>query len=100
MTSAARISVASVHSCTALSCLFVDNSADLSPRRTPSTLKLARPGRLSAYGTTVFAEMSALAVTHGAINLGQGFPDTDGPEVLLETAVSAIRSGAHQYPPG
>src|SRR5687768_9843207 len=44
--------------------------------------------------------MSALAVETGAINLGQGFPDTDGPEVVLETAVAAIRGGANQYPPG
>jgi N-succinyldiaminopimelate aminotransferase len=48
----------------------------------------------------VFAEMSALAATHGAINLGQGFPDADGPTVLLDAAVEAIRRGANQYPPG
>ncbi len=52
-------------------------------------------------GTTIFAEMSALAVATGSINLGQGFPDTDGPTSLLEDAVAAIRSGEHnQYPPG
>jgi N-succinyldiaminopimelate aminotransferase len=52
-------------------------------------------------GTTIFAEMSALAVATGSINLGQGFPDTDGPASLLEDAVAAIRSGEHnQYPPG
>jgi N-succinyldiaminopimelate aminotransferase len=44
--------------------------------------------------------MSALSVAHGAINLGQGFPDTDGPAVLLDTAVAAIRRGDNQYPPG
>jgi N-succinyldiaminopimelate aminotransferase len=48
----------------------------------------------------VFAEMSALAVAHGAINLGQGFPDSDGPDELLDAAVDAIRGGANQYPPG
>ena len=48
---------------------------------------------------TVFARMSALATKSGAINLGQGFPDTDGPAELLEAAVAAIRSGANQYPP-
>jgi N-succinyldiaminopimelate aminotransferase len=48
----------------------------------------------------VFAEMSALAVAHGAINLGQGFPDDDGPEAVLGAAVDAIRRGANQYPPG
>jgi N-succinyldiaminopimelate aminotransferase len=48
---------------------------------------------------TVFARMSALATETGAINLGQGFPDTDGPAELLEAAVAAIRGGANQYPP-
>ena len=53
------------------------------------------------FGTTIFAEMSALAVATGSINLGQGFPDTDGPDVVLNAAVDAIRSGKHnQYPPG
>jgi len=49
---------------------------------------------------TIFAEMSALAVRTGAINLGQGFPDSDGPEAVLAGAVSAIRGGGNQYPPG
>ncbi|MCV2393524.1 pyridoxal phosphate-dependent aminotransferase [Actinotalea sp. M2MS4P-6] len=49
---------------------------------------------------TVFAEMSALAVATGAINLGQGFPDTDGPAHVREAAVDALRSGRNQYPPG
>ena len=55
---------------------------------------------LAPFGTTIFATMSALAAEHGAINLGQGFPDTDGPAEVLEAAVSAIRSGLNQYPPG
>ena len=55
---------------------------------------------LAPFGTTIFATMSALAAEHGAINLGQGFPDTDGPEEVLEAAVAAIRSGCNQYPPG
>jgi N-succinyldiaminopimelate aminotransferase len=49
---------------------------------------------------TIFAEMSALALATGAINLGQGFPDTDGPVEVLDAAVAAIRGGANQYPPG
>ena len=49
---------------------------------------------------TIFAEMSALAGRTGAINLGQGFPDEDGPAAVLDAAVEAIRSGANQYPPG
>lgn len=57
--------------------------------------------RLRGFGTTIFAEMSALAARTGAINLGQGFPDTDGPPEVAEAAVAAIRSGnANQYPPG
>ncbi|WP_043672851.1 aminotransferase class I/II-fold pyridoxal phosphate-dependent enzyme [Clavibacter michiganensis] len=51
-------------------------------------------------GTTVFAEMSALAVATGAINLGQGFPDEDGPREVLESARAAISAGMNQYPPG
>ncbi|WP_251450246.1 aminotransferase class I/II-fold pyridoxal phosphate-dependent enzyme [Microbacterium sp. Marseille-Q6648] len=49
---------------------------------------------------TIFAEMSALAARTGAINLGQGFPDEDGPAAVLEAAREAIASGANQYPPG
>ncbi|MEU7316741.1 pyridoxal phosphate-dependent aminotransferase [Streptomyces sp. NPDC007083] len=57
--------------------------------------------RLAGFGTTIFAEMSALAVRTGAINLGQGFPDTDGPEEIREAAVRALRDGrGNQYPPG
>lgn len=57
--------------------------------------------RLAGFGTTIFAEMSALAVRTGAINLGQGFPDTDGPEEVREAAVRALRDGrGNQYPPG
>ena len=56
--------------------------------------------RLQGFGTTIFAEMSALAQATGAINLGQGFPDTDGPAQVAEAAVAAIRAGHNQYPPG
>ena len=56
--------------------------------------------KLSRFGTTIFAEMSALATETGAINLGQGFPDTDGPAEVLDAAVQAIRDGVNQYPPG
>jgi aspartate/methionine/tyrosine aminotransferase len=54
---------------------------------------------LSGYGTTVFTVMSALAVEHDAINLGQGFPDTDGPADILEAAARAAVEGPNQYPP-
>ena len=57
--------------------------------------------RLAEFGTTIFAEMSQLAVETGAINLGQGFPDTDGPAPVLEAARRAIAEGrGNQYPPG
>src|SRR6476469_845286 len=57
--------------------------------------------RLDGFGTTIFAEMSALALRTGSINLGQGFPDTDGPEEVREAAVRALRDGrGNQYPPG
>ncbi len=56
--------------------------------------------RLQPFGTTIFAEMSALAVATGAINLGQGFPDTDGPDAVKQAAIDAIRAGHNQYPPG
>jgi len=64
------------------------------PVRAPLT------SRLAGFGTTIFAEMSALAASTGAINLGQGFPDTDGPEEVIEAAVAAMRGGCNQYPPG
>lgn len=69
-----------------------------------STSGSARPllnRRLAEFGTTIFADMSALALKTGAINLGQGFPDTDGPEEIREAAVRALRDGrGNQYPPG
>jgi aspartate/methionine/tyrosine aminotransferase len=59
--------------------------------RSPVTQKLA------GLGTSVFAEMSALAVRHGAINLAQGFPDFDGPGFVKDAAIDAIRAGHGQY---
>src|SRR5688572_24039552 len=56
--------------------------------------------RLAGLGTTIFAEMSQLAVATGAINLGQGFPDEDGPIEVADAAIAAIRGGVNQYPPG
>jgi N-succinyldiaminopimelate aminotransferase len=55
--------------------------------------------RMRPFGTTIFTEMSALAVDTGSINLGQGFPDTDGPPEMLAAAAAALASGANQYPP-
>ena len=56
--------------------------------------------RMRRFGTTIFAEMSALAVEHDAVNLGQGFPDTAGPQPVLDAAIEAISAGRNQYPPG
>jgi aspartate/methionine/tyrosine aminotransferase len=54
---------------------------------------------LGSIGTTIFTVMSALATEHGSINLGQGFPDTDGPEDVVQAAADALKDGRNQYPP-
>ncbi|MFF9775085.1 pyridoxal phosphate-dependent aminotransferase [Streptomyces sp. NPDC013978] len=73
-------------------------TSSASPARTP---RPALNRRLAEFGTTIFAEMSALALQTGSINLGQGFPDTDGPEEIRDAAVRALRDGrGNQYPPG
>ena len=56
--------------------------------------------RLNGIPTTIFTEMSALAMRTGAINLGQGFPDIDGPDSVVDRAVTALRNGENQYAPG
>jgi N-succinyldiaminopimelate aminotransferase len=55
--------------------------------------------RLRPFGTTIFTEYSALALRTGALNLGQGFPDSDGPEEIMEAVSTAMRSGFNQYAP-
>jgi methionine aminotransferase len=62
--------------------------------RTPSL-----PSRLPNVGTTIFTVMSALAQQHGAVNLGQGFPDFEGDPKLIDAVVAAMREGLNQYPP-
>jgi N-succinyldiaminopimelate aminotransferase len=62
-------------------------------------LRFPAASRLAGFGTTIFTEMSALAERTGSINLGQGFPDEDGPSAVLEAAVRAIRDGHNQYAP-
>ncbi|NQX12843.1 aminotransferase class I/II-fold pyridoxal phosphate-dependent enzyme [Microbacteriaceae bacterium VKM Ac-2855] len=69
----------------------------------PWTRAAEGAGLLGADGSvaaTIFSEMSALAARTGAINLGQGFPDEDGPGIVLEAARAAIADGVNQYPPG
>jgi N-succinyldiaminopimelate aminotransferase len=58
-----------------------------------------RAARLDGLGTTIFTEMTALAVQTGAINLGQGFPDTDGPTAVIDAAIAALQGGENQYAP-
>ncbi|TDE15737.1 pyridoxal phosphate-dependent aminotransferase [Jiangella asiatica] len=65
------------------------------PLRQPALVERMRP-----FTSTIFAEITALATRTGAINLGQGFPDTDGPRLILDAAAAAIHSGRNQYPPG
>jgi N-succinyldiaminopimelate aminotransferase len=65
------------------------------PRRPAALVPRLRP-----FTSTIFAEMTALATRTGAINLGQGFPDQDGPKEMLRVAQQAIASGENQYPPG
>jgi aspartate/methionine/tyrosine aminotransferase len=52
--------------------------------------------RVAGFGTTIFTEMSALAVQHGAVNLGQGFPDFPGPEFVKQAAAAAIAADLNQ----
>jgi N-succinyldiaminopimelate aminotransferase len=63
--------------------------------RTPALVSRLRP-----FTSTIFAEMTALAVRTGSVNLGQGFPDTDGPKAMLDAARRAIATGVNQYSPG
>jgi len=66
----------------------------------PARSERAYAQRVRGLGTTIFAEMSDLARRTGAINLGQGFPDADGPPEIVEAAVEAMRTGHNQYAPG
>ena len=66
---------------------------------TAAATRIGPAARVAGFGTTIFAEMTRLAQAHGAVNLGQGFPDFDGPEFLHEAAVRAIRDGRNQYCP-
>jgi N-succinyldiaminopimelate aminotransferase len=64
----------------------------------PMAKRLPRlTARLQGLGTSIFAEMTALALQHQAVNLGQGFPDFDGPEFVKDAAIEAIRAGKNQY---
>src|SRR5205085_4601949 len=72
----------------------------------PSGLRVGSGGvksqssRLDGLGTTIFAEMSALALRTDSVNLGQGFPDTDGPASVIEAVEEAMHHGRNQYAPG
>ena len=62
-------------------------------------MAMSLPSRLPDIGTTIFSTMSALAARHGAVNLGQGFPDFDCDPALIEAVSRAMRAGHNQYPP-
>src|SRR5688572_14926895 len=66
----------------------------------PRSLAAVLATRLQGIAPTIFSRMSALAVSTGAVNLGQGFPDVDGPPSVIAAAVEALGSGANQYAPG
>ncbi len=62
-------------------------------------MRASGAGRLNGLGTTIFTQMTSLAEQTGAINLGQGFPDFDGPPAVIDAAVAALRAGENQYAP-
>src|SRR5204862_1544259 len=70
------------------------------PRGSAIVRRPALTPRLQPFTSTIFAEMTALATRTNAVNLGQGFPDTDGPSSMLDVARDAIARGVNQYPPG
>ncbi|KAK9096016.1 hypothetical protein Sjap_021513 [Stephania japonica] len=78
----------------------VDSQTDgvSTPQLQDRPLQVAR--RLEKFKTTIFTQMSSLAIKHGAINLGQGFPNFDGPEFVKEAAIQAIKDGKNQYARG
>jgi N-succinyldiaminopimelate aminotransferase len=75
-------------------------AAAVVPAVTRVTVRDMLVARMAPFTSTIFAEMSALALRTGAINLGQGFPDTDGPESLLADVAANVTGGVNQYPPG
>ena len=74
-------------------------AADPTPIWATFPAMIHRAARLDGLGTTIFTEMTALAQATGAINLGQGFPDEDGPAAVIDAAVDALRGGHNQYAP-
>lgn len=82
----------------------VSTSQPSSSTQDETTQKASRPlqvaKRLEKFKTTIFTQMSMLAIKHGAINLGQGFPNFDGPEFVKEAAIQAIKDGKNQYARG
>lgn len=81
---------------------MIPSTDNATPAAAPWRAMASGGGLLDATGafrSTIFDETSALAARHGAVNLGQGFPDQDGPEAMTEAAVAAIRSGQNQYTP-
>lgn len=85
--------------------LWLDRLANIQKRRTATyaglvTLQSPLATKLAGFGASIFGEMTALAVATGSINLGQGFPDYNGPNEVLSIAQQEIAGGNNQYPPG
>lgn len=72
----------------------------MSTDRTSTSDSDATVRRLRPLGETIFAKMSRLTQETGAINLGQGYPDREGPQIMPDEAVDAIRRGGNEYAPG
>ncbi|HTI16120.1 MAG TPA: pyridoxal phosphate-dependent aminotransferase [Trinickia sp.] len=75
------------------------NAPDEPAKHTPDTASAPLASRLPNVGTTIFTVMSALATEHGAVNLGQGFPDFDCDARIVDAVTEAMRNGHNQYPP-
>ncbi|CAI0434195.1 unnamed protein product, partial [Linum tenue] len=77
-----------------------DATAAVTPNSSQTQHPLQVAKRLEKFKTTIFTQMSMLAIKHGAINLGQGFPNFDGPDFVKEAAIQAIKDGKNQYARG
>ena len=86
------------HSCLSFNSLKAGQAFSVDNEKTKNTTEVVVEA-LRPFGTTIFTEMTALANTHGAVNLSQGFPDFDGPEQIRVKAAEAIVRGPNQYAP-
>ncbi|XP_031497894.1 uncharacterized protein LOC116262560 [Nymphaea colorata] len=92
--------MASLSTTTTISSSCSDEKVALEDNKVPAPLPVQVAKRLEKFKTTIFTQMSMLAIKHGAVNLGQGFPNFDGPEFVKEAAIQAIQEGKNQYARG